>query len=126
MGDYTFKRYKVAISGFYRRGLFSLAYADKSVMFDDTCYYLSFDDYDHAYVTMLILNSWVVQSFLKSIVFLDSKRPYTKKALKRVDIGKALKLLSYDDLSETENELGLPCYVSEDIYEEYVDYLEKK
>ena len=120
IGDYTFKKYKVAISGFYKRGLFVLVYNDKSMMLDDTCYYLSFDDYDEAYVTMLILNSDVVQRFLKNVVFLDSKRPYTKKVLKRIDIKKALNIITIDDLKETEEMLEIESYVTEDMFEEYV------
>lgn len=119
IGDYTFKKFKVAISGFYKKGLFSLVYHEKSMMLDDTCYYLSFDDYDTAYVTMLILNSWVVKSFLRNIVVLESKRPYTKRVLKRIDISKTLNLLSLDDLIETEKELNLPRYIDEKILNKY-------
>lgn len=121
IGDYAFRKYKVAISGFYKRGLFSLVYNNKSMMLDDTCYYLSFDDYDEAYVTMLILNSDVVQRFLKNIVFLDSKRPYTKKVLKRIDIGKTLKIINFDDLVECEESLELESYVTEEMLERYVE-----
>lgn len=125
VGDYTFREYKVAISGFYKQGVFSLVHSAKSAMFDDTCYYISFDNYDEAYVTMLILNSWVVKSFLRSIVFLESKRPYTKKALRRIDICKALNLLTLDDLVETEKELGLDSYISGEILEDYIDDLKR-
>lgn len=121
IGDYTFKKYKVAISGFYKRGLFSLVYNDKSMMLDDTCYYLSFDDYDDAYTTMLILNSDTVQGFLKNIVFLDSKRPYTKKVLKRIDISKALKLLTLENLIECEENLELEPYINKKIFEKYCE-----
>lgn len=126
IGDYTFKKYKVAISGFYKRGLFSLVYNDKSMMLDDTCYYISFDDYDEAYVTMLILNSDVVQRFLKNIVFLDSKRPYTKKVLKRIDIEKAVDLLTLDDLVETERMLELENHVTGDMFRKYCENVVKK
>ena len=126
IGEYTFKKFKVAISGFYKQGLFSLVFHEKSMMLDDTCYYLSFDDYDSAYVTMLILNSWVVKSFLKHVVSLDSKRPYTKKVLKRIDICKALKILSLDDLIETEDELELKHYITNDIFENYKLNIKKK
>ena len=95
-------------------------------MLDDTCYYISFDDYDEAYITMLILNSDVVQRFLKNIVFLDSKRPYTKKILKRIDVGKALELLNFDDLVETENMLELENYVNEDMFGKYCEKIVKK
>ena len=121
IGDYAFKKYKVAISGFYKRGIFSLVYNDKYVMLDDTCYYLSFDDYDEAYITMLILNSDIVQQFLKNIVFLDSKRPYTKNVLKRIDIEKSLEYISLDDLIETERILEIDNYIDRDKFEDYVE-----
>lgn len=121
IGDYAFREYKVAISGFYKRGLFSLAYNDeKTMMLDDTCYYISFDDYDSAYITMLILNSKLVQDFLKGIVLIDSKRPYTKKVLKRIDISKTLKRISINDLIETEKDLKLDMYITRDKFENYV------
>ena len=124
IGEYTFKKYKVAISGFYKKGLFTLVYADdKSMMLDDTCYYISFDNYNHAYITMLILNSYVVKKFLSSIVFLDSKRPYTKKVLKRVDLIKAVNILSIDDLVKTENNLNLDNYITQEKYENYLKFL---
>ena len=119
IGDYTFKKYKVAISGFYKKGQFSLAYNEKSMMLDDTCYYISFDDYDTAYTSMLILNTEIVQKFIKSIAMLDSKRPYTKRVLKRIDISKTLEKLTFDDLVDTERKLKLDRYITEDIFKKY-------
>ena len=72
---------------------------------------------------MLILNSCIVQKFLKSIVFLDSKRPYMKKVLKRIDIRKCLKLLSLGDLKEIEDKLNSESYINEKILKKYVDKL---
>lgn len=112
IGEYSFKKYKVAVSGFYKNPIFCLTYHEKPFMLDDTCYFLSFDEYDDAYITMLILNSPLVIRFLKNIAFLDSKRPYTKKVLKRVDIGKCLNTLSYEDLKKTENDLKLDDYLT--------------
>lgn len=114
IGNYSFANYKVGISGFYKNPLFSLIYAEKPIMLDDTCYFLSFESYDEAYITMLILNSELVQNFLKDIVFLDSKRPYTKKILKRIDIKKCLKLLTVHDLIDTEKKLELDNYIKND------------
>ena len=81
VGDYSYSKYKVGVRGFNKQPLFSVLYSDdgKPVMTDDTSYFICFDYYDIAYVAMLLLNSNKVQSFLKSIVFLDAKRPYTKK-----------------------------------------------
>lgn len=93
------------------------------MMLDDTCYFLSFDDYDTAYVTMLILNSQLVKTFLKNIAFLDTKRPYTKKVLKRVDLGKCLKSLTFDDLKEIEKYLKLERYLTIEKINEYKEYI---
>lgn len=126
IGDYSFKKYKVAVSGFYKSPIFSLVYTDKTFMLDDTCYFLSFDDHDSAYVTMLVLNSPLVKSFLKSIAFLDSKRPYTKRVLKRIDIEKSLETLSLDDLKSVETELGLGSYLDEKILNDYSRTIKRK
>ena len=99
--------------------MFSLVYGEKTMMLDDTCYFLSFDDYDDAYITMLILNSDLVKKFLKNIAFIDSKRPYSKKVLKRIDIAKCLELLSFDDLKESENNLELSDYISHEKLSKY-------
>ena len=119
IGDYSFKKYKVAISGFYKNPMFSLVYSDKTMMLDDTCYFLSFEDYDEAYITMLILNSQLVKKFLKNIAFLDSKRPYSKKVLKRIDIEKCLELLSFEDLKESERNLELNNYITHEKLDKY-------
>lgn len=77
VGDYSFAPYKVGVSGFYKKPLFSLLIADKPVMTDDTSYFLPFDKYDDAYTMMLLLNSQPIQEYLTLIVFLDSKRDHT-------------------------------------------------
>lgn len=126
VGDYSYRPYKVGISGFYKNPLFTLAYNDveeeKSIMFDDTCYILGFEEYNDALITMLIMNSSIVQEFLKSIAFIDSKRPYTKEVLKRIDLVKATTKISYQELLETANRLGIP--ISTLTQESYTDYKE--
>lgn len=119
IGDYSFKKYKVAIFGFLKNPHFSLIYHEKPFMLDDSCYYLSFDEYDYAYITMLILNSSLVKKFLQNIAFLDSKRPFSKKVLKRIDIGKCLKFLSFIDLKRVEKELNLTKYITPEKFEKY-------
>ena len=125
IGEHSFKKYKVAISGFNKNPKFSLVYNDKSIMLDDACYFLSFDEYDEAYTTMLILNSTIVKKFLKNIAFLDSKRPYSKKVLKRIDISKCLNLLSLKDLQNTEKELELDSYITDEIFNRYKSKFKK-
>lgn len=118
VGEYSYSRYKVGVSGFYKRPLFSLLYSDdeKPVMTDDTSYFICFDRFDMAYVAMLLLNSEKVQSFLASIAFLDAKRPYTKKVLERIDFRKIVHHISIRDLKETERELGLSSFVKDENY----------
>ena len=123
VGDYSYAPYKVGISGFYKKPLFSLIYNESeishSVMVDDTSYFLSFDNYNDAYTCMLLLNSEKVQQFLLSISFKDSKRPYTKKVLQRLDINKCTKNVSVRDLLNTEQKLGLAKYTSDEIYQHF-------
>lgn len=121
VGDYSYSKYKVGVSGFYKQPLFSVLFSDdeKPVMTDDTSYFICFDNYDMAYVAMLLLNSEKVQSFLTSIAFLDAKRPYTKKVLERIDFHKIVKSLTIDDLNMTEQKLALPCYVTMSMYNDF-------
>ena len=125
VGDYSYSKYKVGVSGFYKQPLFSVLYSDdeKPVMTDDTSYFICFNCYDMAYIAMLLLNSEKVQKFLKSIAFLDSKRPYTKKVLERVDFGKIVASLTTDELITTEYKLKIPYYVTTDIYETFKSLL---
>ncbi|MEW6419358.1 MAG: hypothetical protein AB1480_14800 [Nitrospirota bacterium] len=88
VGDYSFKPYKVAISGLYKKPSFSLIlpFNDKPVMLDDTCYFLSFDDIVEALIAFAVLNSTLAKDLLRAITFIDAKRPYTKDILMRIDL----------------------------------------
>jgi len=88
IGDYSFKPFKVAISGLYKKPKFSLIqpHNGKPVMLDDTCYFLGFQDRTPAVFALLTLNSDTVQTLLSSLAFSDAKRPYTKDVLMRVNI----------------------------------------
>lgn len=126
VGDYSYSKFKVGVSGFYKQPLFSVLYSDdnKPVMTDDTSYFICFDSYDMAYVAMLLLNSEKVQGFLTSIAFLDAKRPYTKKVLERVDFSKIVESLTIEELAETEDKLNLSCYVTVSMYDGFKALLE--
>jgi len=121
IGEYSYSQYKVGVSGFYKRPMFSVLYSNdnKPVMTDDTSYFICFDSFDMAYVAMIILNSLEVQKFLLSIAFLDAKRPYTKKVLNRIDFGKIVGVLSMDDLKKTEKSLKLKSYITDEIYAKF-------
>ena len=120
VGDYSYAKYKVGISGFYKKPLFSLLYNESEVehpiMLDDTTYFLSFDTYDEAYTCMLLLNCESVQNFLYSISFQDAKRPYTKKVLQRLDLQKCIDEVSIEEMKETEARLELQPYITERLY----------
>jgi len=88
-----------------------------------TYYFICFDNYDMAYVAMLLLNSNRVQGFLTSIAFLDAKRPYTKKVLERIDFDKIVESLTIDELSETEQKLELPYYITVSMYDAFKSLL---
>lgn len=126
VGDYSYSRYKVGVSGFYKQPLFSVLYSDdkRPVMTDDTSYFICFDSFDMAYVAMLLLNSKKVQEFLTSIAFLDSKRPYTKKVLERIDFKKIVGCLSIDELIQTEQDLNLSYYVTTAMYNAFKTSIE--
>lgn len=102
IGEYAFKPYKVAISGFYKSPNFSLIVpmSNKPVMLDDTCYFIGFDNYVDALLTMILLNSGVTQTFLTSIAFLDNKRPYTKDILMRIDLNKVAEHYTIQEINE--------------------------
>ncbi|MCC8042240.1 MAG: N-6 DNA methylase [Oscillospiraceae bacterium] len=125
MGDYSYSKYKVGVSGFYKQPRFSVLYSDngKPVMTDDTSYFICFDNYDMAYVAMLLLNSKEVQGFLMSIAFLDAKRPYTKKILERVDFDKITASLTLEELIRTESELNLSHYITSSMYNTFKSLL---
>jgi hypothetical protein len=88
VGDYTFKPWKVAISGLYKNIRFSLIgpHKDKPVVFDDTCYMLGFDKEVEASFVYRILISDIAKRFIDSLVFKDSKRPITASLLNRINI----------------------------------------
>ncbi len=109
VGDYSFKPYKVAISGLYKTFHFTLVLPqnEKPVMLDDTCYMLGFDKLEFAVYSLILLNSETTMQFLKSITFADAKRTFTKDVLMRIDL---LELAQTIDKSELQNELN---YINE-------------
>jgi len=106
IGDYTFKKYKVIISGLYKKTTFSLVSEidGKIAVCDDTCYMLGFDDYHVARLTLEILNSQSVQDFVNSVCFYDAKRAINKDLLMRIFLNPALNLLEYQKLGFTKEQ----------------------
>lgn len=95
IGEYSFKPYKIAISGLYKTFHFCFVKPlnGKPVMLDDTCYFIGFDNLEHAEYFWQLLNTEIVTNFLKSISFKDSKRVITKEVLMRIDLEKIAMLV---------------------------------
>lgn len=100
IGDYSFKPYKVVISGMYKTFHFTLVLPEKKkpLMLDDTCYMLGFDNFDYSVYTLILLNSQSAKELLQSITFPDAKRTFTKDVLMRIDLNKLSDKLSLDGL----------------------------
>ena len=95
IGDYTFKKYKIIISGLYKQTKFSLAseIEGKTAVCDDTCYLLGFDNFSVARLMLGLLNSTYVQDFINSICFYDAKRAINKDMLMRINLMPTIHLL---------------------------------
>ena len=106
IGNYTFKKHKIIISGLYKQTSFSMVsdIDGKTAVCDDTCYMLGFDDYDVAWLTLQILNSKSVQDFINSICFYDAKRAINKDLLMRINLLPAILLLNSQTSELTKNE----------------------
>ena len=72
---------------------------------------LGFDNEDTANCVLKILNSEIIQRFMKSLVFYDAKRGINKDLLMRIDLEKAAKkLYTTDMLSDTEYNIVMSCF----------------
>ena len=124
VGDYSFAPYKIAISGLYKDSKFSLVVpiVNKPVMLDDSCYQLDLYSKKEALVLLALLNSKLVQDFLKSIIFIDAKRPYTKDVLMRIDLIKVAGNTQFEEINSylKSNKLS---NVDENDYEEFRENL---
>ena len=99
IGEYTFSKWKVAISGFYKNPVFRVIgqYEDKPVVLDDTCYFIPCTSREESEFIAGLLNSDISIAFLSTFVFWDSKRPITKEVLGRLDIRKLSVQLKLED-----------------------------
>jgi hypothetical protein len=102
IGDYSFAKYKIAISGLYKSTHFTLVSPEdsKTIMLDDTCYFIGFDNIKMAQIAHLLVNSDLVQKFLKSIIFSDSKRSINKDTLMRIDFEKAFENYEFQNAND--------------------------
>ena len=85
VGDYSFKPYKIAISGLYKQTKFTLVKPNGTVLLlDDTCYFIGFDTFEEAQNIQNLLNQSETQEFIESFMFTDAKRAITKDLLMRI------------------------------------------
>ncbi len=99
IGDYTFKPYKIGVSGFYKKLNFCLIKPqdDKPVILDDTSYFLFFEKLMDAFFTWIFLNFPDIKEFLSSLVFVNAKRPYTKEVLMRLNYAKLIEKCTFSN-----------------------------
>ncbi len=109
IGDYSFKPYKVALSGLYKAVNFALVFPiqEKPVMLDDTCYFLGFDDFREAVCTWLTLNHSLTRQLLTALSFSDAKRPYTKDLLMRLDLRTISRRIDFAEIEGQATRFGL-------------------
>jgi methylase of polypeptide subunit release factors len=88
VGSYSFKDWKIAISGLYKRLNFCLVKPlnGKSVIFDDTVNFLSFETEEEAQFIFGLVTSNPSLEFLDSMIFWDEKRPITIDILRRLSL----------------------------------------
>ena len=103
VGDYSYKPYKIALSGLYKKINFCLLKAtnSKPIMVDDTCYLLGFDSLKEAKKYLTVLQSRLVTNYISSLVFWNAKRPINMDILSSIDMQKALFL--YKDYQRKAN-----------------------
>lgn len=88
IGEYSFKPWKIAIGALYKNLKFRLVgpINGKPVMFDDTVYFIGFDNREDALMYFEILQTQSYQKFIRSMVFLDDMRPIKTEILNRINL----------------------------------------
>lgn len=110
IGEYSFSEYKIAISCFSKEPRFVLCepQGGKPIVFDDTCYFLPFDDRMFAICCFIVLRSEAVSGFFDSVADETSKRVFSKKVLSLLDIANAARLVDERQRKEIADRNGLP------------------
>jgi hypothetical protein len=88
VGDYSFKKWKIAVSGLYKKLNFCLISPidGRPVMLDDTVNFLSFETEEEARFILDLIISQPSLQILDSMIFWDEKRPITINILKRLSL----------------------------------------
>ena len=97
---YTFKPYKIAISGLYKSLCFKLVtpYEDKTVLLDDTCNFISFDSKEKAEFILELLQTETAFQYLNARISWEAKRPVKTEVLNSIDFEKLAKKENKDNL----------------------------
>lgn len=100
IGDYSFKPWKIVISGLYKQLDFQRVspLGGKPVMLDDTVNFLSFASQSEAEFILQLLTSEPAQDCLDSMIFWDDKRPITIEVLRRLSLQAVAQELGLLDL----------------------------
>jgi hypothetical protein len=103
IGEYSFALYKVAISGLHKFPRFRtiMPVNGRPVMLDDTCYFIPCYTAKQAVFLASLFNDPLCLDFIRSVAFLDAKRPITKKLLQRIDLAALFYALDKTALSST-------------------------
>ncbi len=114
IGDYSFMPYKVIVSGLYKKINFALASSidNKTILLDDTCYSIGFEDKQNAKITCDVLNSEPVIKFIHSISFSDAKRNINKDLLMRINLESAAIEIGHEMLN-----------ISKEMFDNYISFL---
>lgn len=88
IGEYSFKKWKIAISGLYKKLNFCLIKPidGRPVMLDDTVNFLSFETEEEAQFILSLVTSIPSLEFFDSMIFWDEKRPITIDILRRLSL----------------------------------------
>ena len=115
VGPYSFKQWKIVISGLYKRLKFNLVglLDEKTVVFDDTVNFLSFDSEEEARFIYRLISSIPAIEFLESMIFWDEKRPITVDILRRLSLKEVSKELGELELYQSLVETQLPDFTGQ-------------
>jgi len=87
VGEYSFSRWKVAISGLYKKLAFVEVppFQDRPVVLDDTCYFFPCQTEQECKTLHGLLQSEPAREFWSAFIFWDAKRPITAQILNLLD-----------------------------------------
>ena len=93
IGDYTFAPWKIAIGALYKTLDFRLIgpVNGRPVVFDDTVYFMGFDNKLDAELALAKLRMTAVREFLDSMIFWDDMRPVKTEILNSLDLSNVRK-----------------------------------